>query len=341
MPSGTYSREVGPPQSKVAKKVLIACDFCRGRKLRCDGARPACSNCSTREGQTCNYQVLVRRRGPGKAKKGSKAKQGKGITGPGTEGVSIMDSQGTQQVTQQIFRFKTPIQPPVASSENSLLFAGVSGPSPRSRRSPPEESDYLNPELQHRLALHHQRVPTTPGITVAHRQQQPFQNQPHFQAASNVRPHFYPSHPHPQPSSFQQMAYSTGMATNRAGPSSSWPGRGSTAPLTIKSEPESAGFDWTGTSGRPLSQHIASDSLPPEERQIMHPPTELGGGSQPYTSEHYYPSGSGYRYYDDRDPNREEEEGRYQWYYGSRDERSRSPGGMRRIDVENGSLRSS
>ncbi|KAF8631047.1 hypothetical protein AX15_002655 [Amanita polypyramis BW_CC] len=51
-----------------AKKTAVACNFCRGRKLRCNGARPLCQNCSARKLE-CEYVPVQRRRGPGKAKK--------------------------------------------------------------------------------------------------------------------------------------------------------------------------------------------------------------------------------------------------------------------------------
>lgn len=41
-----------------------------GRKLRCSGDRPKCSNCGQREGLVCEYAGAPRRRGPGKANKG-------------------------------------------------------------------------------------------------------------------------------------------------------------------------------------------------------------------------------------------------------------------------------
>lgn len=73
----------------VARKIYVACDFCRGeltvcvlwsvltcagRKLRCDGGRPRCSNCETRS-LTCKYQEHPRRRGPGKAPKGTRGRK--------------------------------------------------------------------------------------------------------------------------------------------------------------------------------------------------------------------------------------------------------------------------
>ena len=73
----------------VARKIYVACDFCRGerrvhvraasdgvagRKLRCDGGRPRCSNCETRSLE-CKYQEHPRRRGPGKAPKGTRGRR--------------------------------------------------------------------------------------------------------------------------------------------------------------------------------------------------------------------------------------------------------------------------
>ncbi|KAJ6463563.1 hypothetical protein C8R45DRAFT_523249 [Mycena sanguinolenta] len=39
---------------RTARRIAMACQFCRIRKLRCDGMRPQCSNCS-RRGFACNY----------------------------------------------------------------------------------------------------------------------------------------------------------------------------------------------------------------------------------------------------------------------------------------------
>ncbi|KAJ6585028.1 hypothetical protein B0H19DRAFT_1107739 [Mycena capillaripes] len=65
---GTNTRPIIP------KKILVACDFCRGRKLKCDGDKPTCSNCRTRR-VTCLYRLQPKRRGPGKAAKGSRTKK--------------------------------------------------------------------------------------------------------------------------------------------------------------------------------------------------------------------------------------------------------------------------
>ncbi|KAL5482405.1 hypothetical protein ACEPAI_8999 [Sanghuangporus weigelae] len=49
-------------------KIEVACNFCRQRKMKCDGLRPTCRNCA-RKGNECKYIEEVRRRGPGKKKK--------------------------------------------------------------------------------------------------------------------------------------------------------------------------------------------------------------------------------------------------------------------------------
>ncbi|KAL5632591.1 hypothetical protein ACGC1H_005515 [Rhizoctonia solani] len=49
------------------KKTVMACHFCRFRKLRCDGGHP-CSHCLQRE-KECTYDANIRRRGPGRRNK--------------------------------------------------------------------------------------------------------------------------------------------------------------------------------------------------------------------------------------------------------------------------------
>ncbi|KIK98460.1 hypothetical protein PAXRUDRAFT_80904, partial [Paxillus rubicundulus Ve08.2h10] len=39
---------------RVPRRTPMACQFCRGRKLKCDGSRPSCSNCN-RRGYPCVY----------------------------------------------------------------------------------------------------------------------------------------------------------------------------------------------------------------------------------------------------------------------------------------------
>ncbi|KAI0272685.1 hypothetical protein BC834DRAFT_930033 [Gloeopeniophorella convolvens] len=56
-----------PPttQGHPRTRVFVACVQCRGRKIRCDGAKPACFNCSQRAGnEECSYDAAPKRRGP-------------------------------------------------------------------------------------------------------------------------------------------------------------------------------------------------------------------------------------------------------------------------------------
>ncbi|KAF8230411.1 hypothetical protein L208DRAFT_1282146, partial [Tricholoma matsutake] len=49
-----------PEGPRMPKRTAMACQFCRGRKLKCDGGRPSCSNCD-RRGYPCAYApVYVR-----------------------------------------------------------------------------------------------------------------------------------------------------------------------------------------------------------------------------------------------------------------------------------------
>ncbi|KAF9559023.1 hypothetical protein CPC08DRAFT_709153 [Agrocybe pediades] len=46
-----YSQYDGP---RTPKRTPMACQFCRGRKLKCDGMRPSCANCHRRN-YPCTY----------------------------------------------------------------------------------------------------------------------------------------------------------------------------------------------------------------------------------------------------------------------------------------------
>ncbi|EKM75381.1 hypothetical protein AGABI1DRAFT_87852 [Agaricus bisporus var. burnettii JB137-S8] len=39
---------------RTPKRTPMACQFCRGRKLKCDGVKPSCGNCD-RRGYPCVY----------------------------------------------------------------------------------------------------------------------------------------------------------------------------------------------------------------------------------------------------------------------------------------------
>ncbi|KAF6755836.1 hypothetical protein DFP72DRAFT_895340 [Ephemerocybe angulata] len=53
----------GPRTTKQrTKKITVACNFCRSRKLKCDGGRPACGQCLKRS-NPCDYMPQNKRRG--------------------------------------------------------------------------------------------------------------------------------------------------------------------------------------------------------------------------------------------------------------------------------------
>ncbi|CCM00653.1 uncharacterized protein FIBRA_02691 [Fibroporia radiculosa] len=54
-------------QRSRTKKITVACNFCRSRKLKCDGGRPACSQCHKRS-NPCDYMASTKRR-RGKSRK--------------------------------------------------------------------------------------------------------------------------------------------------------------------------------------------------------------------------------------------------------------------------------
>ncbi|KAF7314507.1 Zn(2)-C6 fungal-type domain-containing protein [Mycena kentingensis (nom. inval.)] len=54
-------------QGKPRARVYVACIQCRTRKIRCDGAKPVCYNCTKRTGSNdCDYDSVPKRRGPDK-----------------------------------------------------------------------------------------------------------------------------------------------------------------------------------------------------------------------------------------------------------------------------------
>ncbi|KAI8670210.1 Zn(2)-C6 fungal-type domain-containing protein [Fusarium keratoplasticum] len=58
----TMDKAVNRPRLNKRKRVSRACDYCRARKHRCDGRRPACSSCSATR-QQCSYGLGIKKRG--------------------------------------------------------------------------------------------------------------------------------------------------------------------------------------------------------------------------------------------------------------------------------------
>ncbi|KAG6820718.1 hypothetical protein H0H93_012771 [Arthromyces matolae] len=128
---GDYKRSRNPN-----RKTAVACNFCRGknraflfsglkmlilrsmigRKLRCDGVKPTCSNCIVRKFE-CEYVPIQRRRGPGKAPKGPKgAKSRKSSATTGRSEASSSTSLPVE-VTESTMSVETNSPPTMAERQ--------------------------------------------------------------------------------------------------------------------------------------------------------------------------------------------------------------------------------
>ncbi|EJC99066.1 uncharacterized protein FOMMEDRAFT_95074, partial [Fomitiporia mediterranea MF3/22] len=67
-----------PPttQGKPRERVYVACQQCRSRKIRCDGAKPMCHNCKQRGTGICEFDSIPKRRGPDR-QPGARQRHGK------------------------------------------------------------------------------------------------------------------------------------------------------------------------------------------------------------------------------------------------------------------------
>ncbi|OCB87151.1 hypothetical protein A7U60_g5665 [Sanghuangporus baumii] len=67
-----------PPttQGKQRERVYVACQQCRSRKIRCDGAKPMCFNCNQRGTGICEFDPVPKRRGPDR-QPGARQRHGK------------------------------------------------------------------------------------------------------------------------------------------------------------------------------------------------------------------------------------------------------------------------
>ncbi|KAI0339126.1 hypothetical protein BDW22DRAFT_1400785 [Trametopsis cervina] len=51
--AGSSGQQTDPEPQRIPRRTAMACQFCRGRKLKCDGRAP-CTNCEKRHIQ-CTY----------------------------------------------------------------------------------------------------------------------------------------------------------------------------------------------------------------------------------------------------------------------------------------------
>jgi len=80
-----------------------------GRKLRCNGDRPKCYNCGVRNFE-CEYVPIQRRRGPGKAPKGSRSKK---VTSghPGSSSKAATDRPSSMIAEQELEALAPEVRP--------------------------------------------------------------------------------------------------------------------------------------------------------------------------------------------------------------------------------------
>ncbi|KAK8869550.1 hypothetical protein IAR55_000117 [Kwoniella newhampshirensis] len=101
---------------KRGKKLALACHFCRRRKLKCDGIRPKCDNC-TKRNETCTWDDNVRRRGPGRATKERREKAAREAIAAGlTNSNSLGASFPTSSSTPETIGSRVPLPAPVSDS---------------------------------------------------------------------------------------------------------------------------------------------------------------------------------------------------------------------------------
>ncbi|KAH9947586.1 hypothetical protein B0H21DRAFT_778411 [Amylocystis lapponica] len=86
-------------QRQRAKKITVACNFCRSRKLKCDGGRPACSQCSKRS-NPCDYMANHKRRGNGRQRKQYAGSDSEGESGDDHSAEVENPSQSPEVVSQ-------------------------------------------------------------------------------------------------------------------------------------------------------------------------------------------------------------------------------------------------
>ncbi|KAK2807391.1 hypothetical protein FQN51_003217 [Onygenales sp. PD_10] len=99
------------------KRALLACDFCRQRKRRCDGKKPICGNCSEAEAD-CRYQELPTQRLESSAIPASMSRRLERI-----ESLLKTHSEAISAISQQNDLRTTPTSPHVATPDAQTVPA--------------------------------------------------------------------------------------------------------------------------------------------------------------------------------------------------------------------------
>ena len=117
---------------------LFAITRLLGRKLRCNGAKPSCYNCTVRKYE-CEYVPIQRRRGPGKANKGRGSRSKKAGPSRSDPSTAASPSKGDRQ--HELDALAPEVRP--YTSVLSLDDIGVHPPSARNRETSSDEARSL------------------------------------------------------------------------------------------------------------------------------------------------------------------------------------------------------
>lgn len=146
-PNATQSDAGSLNLNQKRTKTPVACEFCRGeiplsplpflsrtdrctagRKLKCDGGKPRCKNCHERHFE-CRYPIFQRRRGPGKAPKGTRARKRAAAAASTSAAGSSAASPGNEPPDASTS--SRHIQPPTLTLERSSVELDALAPEVR------------------------------------------------------------------------------------------------------------------------------------------------------------------------------------------------------------------
>ncbi|KAA1469857.1 hypothetical protein DENSPDRAFT_864419 [Dentipellis sp. KUC8613] len=141
------------------KKITVACNFCRSRKLKCDGGRPACHQCLKRS-NACDYMAPQKRRGGVRQRRqfGSDSDAGSGDD----PSVEMEASQSPEILTKPLARVLNPT-PEKPSRDTTLSSFGGNAMERRDRddfhvlpplAQPPSAVEQLHSAGADRRAMH-------------------------------------------------------------------------------------------------------------------------------------------------------------------------------------------
>ncbi|KAH8989601.1 hypothetical protein EDB86DRAFT_3065413 [Lactarius hatsudake] len=128
-----------------AKKITVACNFCRSRKLKCDGGRPACHQCLKRS-NSCDYMVPQKRRG-GMRQRRNLNSDSEGASGD-ERSVELEPSASPEAVPKPLVRVGTDCElPPLDVIQQQPAFV-------KHEDIPPDETSTI-PATQVRAIAHY------------------------------------------------------------------------------------------------------------------------------------------------------------------------------------------